>query len=114
MRPDPEMLPVLIDTARALKGSQKRLFMARTVKAMGRGGQRWAEAHVGWSRVTIRKGMRELHSGITAVGPCSARGRRPVEGRLPRFRDDNKDAADGESQADPRFQTDPLFTRISA
>ena len=32
MRPDPEMIPVLIDTAKALKGSQKRLFMARTVK----------------------------------------------------------------------------------
>lgn len=43
MRPDPEMIPVLIDTARALKGNQKRLFMARTVEAMGRGGQRWAE-----------------------------------------------------------------------
>ena len=58
MRPDPEMIPVLIDTALALKGSQKRLFLARTVKAMGRGGQRWAEEHLGWSRVTIRKGMR--------------------------------------------------------
>jgi hypothetical protein len=38
MRPAPEMIPVLIDTAKALKGSRKRLFMARTVQAMGRGG----------------------------------------------------------------------------
>jgi Rhodopirellula transposase DDE domain len=114
MRPDPEMLPVLIDTAKALKGSQKRLFMARTVKAMGRGGQRWAEEHLGWSRVTIRKGMRELHSGLTCLDAFSARGRRPVEGRLPRLLDDIKDIADGQSQADPRFQTDRLFTRISA
>ena len=114
MRPDPEMLPVLIDTAKALKGSQKRLFMARTVKAMGRGGQRWAEDHLGWSRVTIRKGMRELHSGLTCLDAFSARGRHPVEGRLPRLLDDIKDIADGQSQADPRFQTDRLFTRISA
>jgi Rhodopirellula transposase DDE domain len=114
MRPDPEMLPVLIDTAKALKGSQKRLFMARTVKAMGRGGQRWAEEHLGWSRVTIRKGMRELHSGMICLDAFSARGRRPVEGRLPRLLDDIKDIADGQSQADPRFQTDRLFTRISA
>jgi hypothetical protein len=40
MRPEPEMIPVLIDAAKALKGSQKRLFMAKTVSAMGRGGQR--------------------------------------------------------------------------
>ena len=114
MRPDPEMLPVLIDTAKALKGSQKRLFMARTVKAMGRGGQRWAEEHLGWSRVTIRKGMRELNRGMTCLDAFSARGRRPVEGRLPRLLDDIKDIADGQSQADPRFQTDRLFIRISA
>jgi hypothetical protein len=114
MRPAPEMIPVLIDTAKVLKGSQKRLFVARTVKAMGRGGQRWAEDHLGWSRVTIRKGMRELLSGITCLDAFSARGRRPVEGRLPRLLDDIKDIADGQSQADPRFQTDRLFTRISA
>ena len=114
MRPDREMIPVLIDTAKALKGSQKRLFMARSVKAMGRGGQRWAEEHLGWSRVTIRKGMRELLSGMTCLDAFSARGRRPVEGRLPRLLDDIKDIADGQSQADPRFQTTRLFTRISA
>jgi hypothetical protein len=114
MRPAPEMIPVLIDTAKVLKGSQKRLFVARTVKAMGRGGQRWAEDHLGWSRVTIRKGMRELLSGITCLDAFSARGRRPVEDRLPRLLDDIKAIADGQSQADPRFQTDRLFTRISA
>jgi hypothetical protein len=114
MRPDPEMIPVLIDTALALKGNQRRLFMARAVKAMGRGGQRWAEDHLGWSRVTIRKGMRELNSGMTCLDAFSARGRRPVEARLPRLLDDIKDIADGQSQADPRFQADRLFTRVSA
>jgi hypothetical protein len=108
------MIPVLIDTAMSLKGNQKRLFMARTVQAMGRGGQRWAEHHLGWSRVTIRKGMRELNSGLTCLEAFSARGRRPVEARLPRLLDDIKDIVDGQSQADPRFQTDRLFTRISA
>ena len=38
MRPEPEMVPVLIAGAKALKGCQKRLFMARTVQAMGRAG----------------------------------------------------------------------------
>jgi hypothetical protein len=114
MRPPREMIPVLIDTARALKGSRRRTFLAKAVKAMGRGGQRWAEEHLGWNRVTIRKGMRELRSGMTCLDAFSARGRRPAEGRLPRLLDDIKDIADGQSQADPRFQTDRLFTRISA
>ena len=112
--PPTEMIPVLIDTAQTLKGSQRRAFIAKTVQAMGRGGQRWAEAHLGWCRGTIRKAMHELHSGMTCLDAFSARGRRPVEGRLPRLLDDIKDIADGQSQADPRFQTDRLFTRISA
>ena len=40
MRPAPEMIPVLIDTAKTLKGSQRRAFMAKTVHAMGRGPSR--------------------------------------------------------------------------
>ena len=114
MRPDPEMIPVLIDTALALKGSQKRLFLARTVKAMGRGGQRWAEEHLGWCRDTVRKGAHELRSGMTCVDAFSARRRKPAEEHLPRLLEDIRSIADGQSQADPRFQTDRLFTRISA
>ena len=77
MRPDPEMLPVLIDTAKALKGSQKRLFMARAVKAMGRGGQRWAEVHLGWSRVTIGVVARRCRVIAKPISPRLLRGLRP-------------------------------------
>ena len=112
--PPTEMIPVLIDTAKTLKASQRRAFMAKTVQALGPGGQIWAEAHLGWNRGTIRKAMHELRSGMTCLDAFSARGRRPVEARLPRLLDDIKDIVDGQSQADPRFQTDRLFTRISA
>jgi hypothetical protein len=114
MRPSPEMIPVLIDTAKGLKGSQKRLFMAKTVNAMGRGGQIWAEAHLGWNRGTIRKAMHELRSGLTCVDAFSLRRRRPAEEHLPRLLDDIRAIVDGQSQADPKFQTQRLFTRISA
>lgn len=114
MRPSPEMVPVLIEGAKALKGSQKRLFMARTVRAMGRGGQRWAEEHLGWCRDTVRKGTHELRSGMTCVDAFSARRRKPAEEHLPRLLDDIRQIADGHSQADPKFQTGRLFTRISA
>jgi hypothetical protein len=114
MRPEPEMIPVLIDAAKALKGSGKRLFMARTVQAMGRGGQRWAEVHLGWCRDTIRKGAHELRSGMTCIDAFHCRRRKPAEGHLPRLLDDIRSIADGQSQADPKFQTNRLFTRISA
>ncbi len=114
MRPDPKMVPVLIDTAKTLKGSQRRLFLAKTVTAMGRGGQIWAEAHLGWNRETIRKGMHELRSGMTCVDAFHCRRRKPVEEHLPRLLDDIRAIADGQSQADPKFQTNRLFTRISA
>ena len=114
MRPDPEMIPVLIDAAKALKGSRKRVFMAKTVAAIGRGGQLWAEAHLGWNRGTIRKGMHELRSGMTCVDAFHCRRRKPAEEHLPRLLDDIRAIVDGQSQADPKFQTDRLFTRISA
>jgi len=34
--------------------------MARAVLVLGPGGQRLAEAELGWNRGTIRKGMREF------------------------------------------------------
>lgn len=112
--PPPEMIPVLIDTAKELKGPRRRLFMAKTVRAMGRGGQRWAEEHLSWARGTIRKGAHELHSGMTCVDATSCRRRKRAEERLPHLRDDIREIADAHSQADPEFQTDRLFTRISA
>src|SRR3954452_8389309 len=108
------MIPVLVDTAESLKGGGKRLFMARTVQAMGRGGQRWAEVHLGWCRDTIRKGGHELRTGMTCVDAFHCRRRKPAEEHLPRLLEDIRSIADGQSQADPRFQTDRLFTRISA
>jgi hypothetical protein len=114
MRPSPEMIPVLIDTAKTLKASQRRLFMAKTVSAMGRGGQLWAEAHLGWNRETIRKGTHELRTGMTCVDAFHCRRRKPAEEHLPRLLEDIRAIAAAHSQADPKFQTDRLFTRISA
>ena len=114
MRPAPEMIPVLIDTAKTLKASQRRAFMAKTVKAMGRGGQLWAEAHLGWNRGTLRKALHELDSGMTCLDAFHCRRRKSAEEHLPGLLDDIRAIADGHSQADPKFQTDRLFTRISA
>src|SRR5215831_11030920 len=70
-----------IETATSLKGSARRLLMARTVKERGAGGQRRAERELGWGRMTIRKGTHELESGFTCLDAFAARGRKRVEVR---------------------------------
>ena len=103
-----------IETAKALKGSARRLFMARTVKELGAGGQRCAERGLGWSRMTIRKGTHELESGFTCLDAFAARGRKRVEVHLPHLLSDIQAIVDSQSQADPQFRTNRLYTRLSA
>src|SRR5437764_7686689 len=94
---------LLIQTAKALKGSEKRLFMARTVRALGKGGQCLAERELGWNRATIRKGEHELESGIVCFDAFKLRGRKRSEEHLPTFLKDIKAIVDGQSQSDPQF-----------
>ena len=68
---------LLRETEKALKGSARRLFMARTVRALGEGGLRLAERELGWNRGTIRKGQHELEQGIVCIDAFSSRGRKP-------------------------------------
>ena len=101
-------------TAQELTGSARRLFMARTVKALGRGGNEWACRQLGWSTTTIKKGLRELETGIKCVDACNARGRKRAEEKLPNLLIDIRAIVDGQSQTDPSFQTTRLYTRLSA
>jgi hypothetical protein len=63
-----------LSTVAVLHGSERRLFMARIVQLLGPGGQRRAERELGWNRVTIRKGLHELTSGIRCVDAFCLRG----------------------------------------
>ena len=105
---------IFIETAKTLKGSERRLFMAQVVKSLGKGGQRRAESELGWHRRTIRKGTRELESGFRCYDNYSARGRKPAEHHLPKLLDDIKAIAEAESQTDPTFKTTRLYIRLSA
>ncbi len=58
--------------------------------------------------------MHELEIGMTCVDAFHCRRRKPAEEHLPRLLDDIRDIVDGQCQADPKFQTDRLFIRISA
>jgi hypothetical protein len=105
---------LLVQTAKTLKGSARRLFLARTVQVLGEGGQRLAERELGWNRGTIRKGMHELERGIVCVDAFSSRGRKRSEEHLPTLLSDITAIVDSQSQADPQFRTNRLYTRLTA
>ena len=109
-----ELKTTYIETAKALKGSEGRVFMARIIKSLGYGGQNLAEKELGWCRNTIRKGMSELESGIAIEDKFSERGRKKAEEKLPNLLEDIRAIVDSQSQTDPTFQTTRLYTRLSA
>lgn len=109
-----ELKTTFIETANTLRGSDRRRFMARVVKSLGWGGQSYAERELGWHRGVIRKGLHELESGIVCLDNFAGRGRKRAEEHLPNLLTDIQEIVDGQSQTDPTFRTNRLYTRLSA
>ena len=103
----PQLKAVYQQTADALKGRERRLFMAQVVKMLGPGGQRQAERELGWNRGTIRKAMGELDSGQLIDDRFSDRGRKAVEEKLPGL------LADIQAILDNHEETDSITKRIA-
>ena len=102
------------ETAKILKGSDRRVFMARVVKTLGYGGQYYVEKEFQWNHETIKKGKQELETGEAIIDNFGARGRNRIEERLPNLLIDIASIVDGESQTDPTFKTTELFTRMTS
>jgi hypothetical protein len=103
-----------IETAKSLKGSARRLFMARTVKALGPGGQQRAARALRWGRMTMCKGLRELTRGVICVDAFARRGRKRAEVHLPHLLTDIQARVDSQRQAAPQFRSKRLDTRLTA
>jgi hypothetical protein len=63
---------------------------------------------------TIRKGTRELESGVICLDAFGLRGRKRAEDHLPNLLVDIQAIADGQSQCDPQFRNQRLYTRLTA
>ncbi len=105
---------LFIETEKVLKGHQRRIFMARTVNSLGRGGLKFAREQLGWDKNTIWKGQNELRTGIECLDAVNLRGRKSAEIRLPNLLADIKEIVDSQSQTDATFETERLYTRLSA
>ena len=102
------------DTARKLRGSDKRFFMATVTQEYFKGSARQAEKHMGWSRVSVSKGLKELETGFVCIDNYQARGRKKTEEKLPMLKADIRELIDGKSQIDPSFRSTFCYARISA
>lgn len=88
--------------------------MAGVVQLLGGGGQSFAEKTLGWSRPTIRKGLRELESGEDIVDRFHYRGRKPAEAKLPQLLDHLRQIVEPLGQTDPTFRSTRTYIPITA
>ena len=109
-----DLCTLIIDIHNSLHGAERRLFMAKVVKLLGRGGKYKAERYLGWNRSTINKGIKELESGIICVDNYASRGRKKSEDRLPNLLNDIRDIVTPICQTDPTFRTTNLYSPITA
>ncbi len=109
-----DMKELIIQTEKSLKGNERRIFMTRTVRVLGKGGRCLAEQELGWNRGTIRKGEHELESGIRCLDAFTQRGRKRSEEHLPNLLEEITSIVDAQSQTDPQFRTNRLYTRLTA
>lgn len=101
------------ETVSMLKGSKKRVALAKLSKDLGKGGQTLVAQTLRVSRNTIRKGIQELESGVAITDQFHARGRLLAEKKLPDLLVDIQAIVDGQSQTDPSFKTEKLYTRLT-
>src|SRR5208337_1553550 len=62
---------------------------------------------------TLLKGIEEIESGQPIIDAFDKRGRKSIELYLPNLLKDIKEIVDTESQADPRFEDNRLYTRLT-
>lgn len=105
---------LLIETAKSLQGSARRLFRARTVKALGPGGPQRAAHALRWGRRTIRQGMRALARGVSGMDACSRRGRKRAAEPLPPLLTARRALGDRQSQGAPPCRSQRLYPRLTA
>jgi Rhodopirellula transposase DDE domain len=102
------------DAAQKLTGYKKRDFMGKVAEDYFAGSARRAETVLGWNRKSVQLGLHERRTGLICIDNYGARGRHKSETVLPNLEADIRSMVDMQSQADRKFQSTFLYTRISA
>ena len=73
-----------------------------------------AENVLGWNRKTLGKALAEWEGKFCYIDRYYERGRKKAEVHLPNLLSDIQEIVDSQSQTDPTFHTNRLYTRLSA
>jgi DDE family transposase len=109
-----EFKETLNEMQATLNGYERRHFMAKIVETVFGGKPSHAERDLGWNRTTLRKALNELHGEFCYLDRYHERGRKKSEEHLPNLLTDIRAIVDSQSQTDPTFRTNRLYTRLSA
>jgi len=100
-------------TGKITNGEKRREAAAEIAKEYGYGGQTFAAKELQMGRNTVRKGTLEMESGEKTKDRFSERGRKKATEKHPELEGQIKAILDAQSQADPKFQTERLYTNMS-
>lgn len=106
-------LPVFEFALQKISGSDRRIYLAQLSKSLGYGGMKIVCDHFNIDFKTLQKGINEIETGAFRIDAFDKRGRKKIEVSMPNLLNDIKDIVDSESQTDPRFEDNRLFTRIT-
>jgi len=104
-------------TANSLHGFERRQFIARAINLFsesGVSGLAFAKREFGWSYKMAKTALAELKSNIRCINAYSSTGRKSAEDHFPNLLSDIQDIAHQHSQTDYTFNTNQLYTRLSA
>lgn len=96
-----------------IKGSDKRILAASLAMEYGYGGESYIATEFNIGRDTIRKGIHELRTGIRIEDAFNMRGRKGIDTVLTEIKHDIKEIIDSQSQTDPKFDSQRLYTRLT-
>jgi transposase-like protein len=99
--------------AAKMSGGNKRRAAAELAVEYGTGGSSFVAKEFGMSRNTIRKGIEEIKSGENIEDEFYMRGRLRATEKQPELESQIREILDGQSQADPQFKTNRLYTKLS-
>ena len=107
---------LLIEAAKALRGTQRRIFLGKVCGVLCDGSARKAEERFGWGRETIAKGQVESQSentGSRSPEP-ERRGRPRSEEKNPQLKVDIQLIVEPHTHSDPELKTTRQYTNFSA
>jgi hypothetical protein len=104
----------LRSVASGVTGSARRSIQAWAAKTYCHGSARHAETVFGWNRQTVASGIRESESPPAKSGTSpETRGRPSLERTQPELVTHAVQLLGTQSQVDPKFQTETLYTRMT-